>query len=50
MKKERIYLYLMIILSIMLCIPSVIYLINNKTVDGFNSYYNLYIKRIWGRT
>ena len=31
--------FLMIIIAIILCIPSITYLIENKTVDGFNSYY-----------
>lgn len=39
MKNNKILLYLMILVSIMLCIPSIIYLIANGTVDGFNSYY-----------
>lgn len=39
MKKNRFLLYLMIIIAVTLCIPSVFYLISNKTVDGFNSYY-----------
>lgn len=44
MNKLKILLYLMIILSIILCIPSIIYLINNKTVDGFDSYYTYTLK------
>lgn len=39
MKKGKILLYLMILIGIILCIPSIIYLFNNKTVDGFDSYY-----------
>lgn len=39
MKKSRLLIILMILISIILCVPSIIYLINNKTVDGFNSYY-----------
>jgi len=39
MKKSKISIYLMILISIILCVPSIIYLINNKTVDGFDSYY-----------
>ena len=40
MKKGKIYLCLMVLISIILCLPSIIYLINNKTVDGFDSYYS----------
>ena len=36
---KTILLFLMIIIAIILCIPSITYLIENKTVDGFNSYY-----------
>lgn len=39
MKNNKVLIYLMALISIILCIPSIIYLINNKTVDGFNSYY-----------
>lgn len=39
MKKNKILLYLMVIVSIILCIPSIMYLITNETVDGFNAYY-----------
>lgn len=39
MKKSKILISLMILISIILCVPSIVYLINNKTVDGFNSYY-----------
>ena len=39
MKKNRILIYIMILIAIILCVPSITYLINNKTVDGFNSYY-----------
>ena len=39
MKKNNVLLYLMIIVSIILCIPSILYLVNNKTVDGFDAYY-----------
>lgn len=39
MKKSKILIYLMILISIVLCIPSISYLINNKTVDGFDAYY-----------
>lgn len=39
MKRSKFLIYMMIIISIILCVPSIVYLINNKTVDGFNSYY-----------
>lgn len=39
MKKNKILLYLLIFISVFLCIPSIMYLINNKTVDGFDEYY-----------
>lgn len=39
MKKNNVLLYLMIVVSIILCIPSILYLVNNKTVDGFDAYY-----------
>lgn len=43
-KNKIIIPLLMIITSIMFCIPSIIYLIENKTVDGFNSYYTYWLK------
>ena len=39
MKNKKILLYQMIVVSILLCIPSILYLLVNKTVDGFDSYY-----------
>lgn len=45
MKKNKILICLMIAISITLCIPSVIYLITNKTVDGFNSYYSYTLQK-----
>lgn len=36
---KTILLYLMIVISVILCIPSILYLIMNKTVDQFNGYY-----------
>ena len=38
-KNKTVLLYLMIAISIILCIPSILYLIINKTVDQFNGYY-----------
>ena len=39
MNKYKSLLYIIILISVILCIPSVCYLINNHTVDGFNTYY-----------
>lgn len=39
MKKGKIYIGLMVLISVILCLPSILYLINNKTVDGFDGYY-----------
>ena len=39
MKKYKILVYLMILVSMILCMPSIMYLINNKTVDQFDGYY-----------
>ena len=39
MKKNKILLYLMALIAIILCVPSIVYLIASKTVDGFDSYY-----------
>lgn len=39
MKKNNVLLYLMIVVSIILCIPSILYLVTDKTVDGFDAYY-----------
>lgn len=47
---NKILPYMAIITSIMLCIPSIIYLINNKTVDGFDSYYTYTLKEYSGKT
>lgn len=48
MKKNKVLLYLMIIASIILCIPSILYLVNNKTVDGFDSYYTYTLNGYYG--
>lgn len=45
MKKYRMLIYLTILISIVLCVPSIIYLINNGTVDGFDSYYTYTLKK-----
>jgi len=39
MNKSKILVYSIIVISIILCVPSVLYLVNNKTVDGFDAYY-----------
>lgn len=39
MKKNKILLYLMLLFAILLCIPSIQYLLMNRTVDGFDAYY-----------
>ncbi len=39
MKKGKIYIGLMVLISIILCLPSILYMINYKTVDGFDGYY-----------
>jgi len=39
MNRNKSLLYIIIAISVILCIPSVCYLINNQTVDGFNAYY-----------
>lgn len=40
MKRNKIILLgLMILIAFILLIPSILYLVNNKTVDGFDSYY-----------
>ena len=45
MKKNKILVCLIIAISIALTIPSVIYLITNKTVDGFNTYYSYTLEK-----
>ena len=45
MKKNKLLIYLMLAISITLCIPSVVYLINNKTVSDFNTYYSYTIQK-----
>jgi len=39
MNKNKSLLYVMILISVILCIPSISYLISNQTVNGFNAYY-----------
>jgi len=39
MKNNKVLIYLMALIAVSLCTPSIIYLINNQTVDGFGSYY-----------
>lgn len=37
--KNKILIFFVVIIAIILAIPSILYLINNKTVDGFDAYY-----------
>lgn len=37
--RNKILISFMVIIAIILAIPSILYLINNKTVDGFDAYY-----------
>lgn len=43
MKKNKILPISMVIISLVLSLPSLIYLFKNKTVDGFNSYYTYFL-------
>ena len=45
MKNYKILLYAIIGISIVLCIPSVIYLITVHTVDGFEGYYTYFLTK-----
>ena len=45
MKSNKILLYLMVVISIILCLPSIVFLTNNKTVDKFNAYYTYNLTR-----
>ena len=49
MNRFKILIYFMILVSITLCIPSMIYLINNKTIDGFDSYYTYTLEKFDNR-
>ena len=42
--KNKILKMSFIILNLLFIIPSLIYLIQNKTVFGYNIYYNFFIK------
>jgi hypothetical protein len=42
-KKERMLQIVFILISILFVLPSIIYLIQNKTVMGFETYYNFFI-------
>lgn len=50
MKKNKILPSLMIIISIIICVPSIIYLINHQTVDNFDSYYTYTLRGYRGGT
>lgn len=39
-KTDKFLCYIIIGIAIMLCIPSICYLIKNRTVDGFDAYYS----------
>ena len=39
MKKDKMLIYLMVLISIILCIPTITYLFNNRTVHEFDAYY-----------
>ena len=41
---------ILIVTSLLLCIPSIMYLIKNKTVDNFNSYYTYSLNGYKGET
>lgn len=43
--KNKIIKILFIILSVLLVIPSIIYMVQNKTVMGFDTYYNFFINK-----
>ena len=43
MIKNKIFKIMFIVISIMMIIPSIIYLIQNKTIFGFDIYYNFFI-------
>ena len=45
MKKNKFLIYLMLAISITLCMPTITYLINNKTVDGFSTYYSYTLEK-----
>ena len=45
MKKNKLLLYTMILIAIILCIPSIRYLLNYHTVNGFNSYYTYTLEK-----
>ena len=42
-RKNKLIKISFIILNILLIIPTIIYYIKNKTVYGFNTYYNFFI-------
>lgn len=50
MNKYKSLLFIMIVISVILCVPSVLYLINNKTVDGFDYYYTYSLTKYEGIT
>ncbi len=44
-KTKKIYIYLILLVTIILCLPSIIYLIKNQTVNQFDSYYTYTLAR-----
>lgn len=48
--KEKIIKTMFIVICIMLILPSIIYLIQNKTVLGFDTYYNFFINESANKT
>lgn len=48
MNKYKSLLYIMTVISVILCVPSVLYLINNRTVNGFENYYTYSLTRYEG--
>ena len=45
MNKNKMLKVFMILISILLCIPSIVYLINNKTVSEFDGYYTFFLHK-----
>lgn len=45
MKTNKICKILMIFIAIMLCIPSIMYIVRNGTVDGFNCYFSYNLQK-----
>ncbi len=39
MKKSKMILFLMLLIAIILCLPSIFYLLSHRTISGFDAYY-----------